>query len=222
MSHFYGGIEGNRGPATRQGSKDSGINAYAQGYHSRITVSYHHNDHKDCDSASVTFSGGYTTYYRSRSLSFSDIDLVVEALDCGDPKINKMWEQVRATFDKIEAEAPKAIKRQREAREREARKQRKQEREKAKRLAALRETITHTERHYYATLVAGMDERDRIEYMPDDKIDDSIVDPRINPEPHRNEDGHLIVGQRAGGTWGRLAMFDLTAGEEVEREEVEV
>ena len=37
----------------------------------------------------------------------------------------------------------------------------------------------------------------------------------------RNEAGHLIVGHRPGGTWGRLTMFDITAGEEVEREEVE-
>jgi hypothetical protein len=223
MSHFYGGVSGNRGPATRQGSKDSGIESYAQGYNSRISVGFHHNRSEDCDAAHITLQGGYTTYYRSRTLSFSNIDLVVEALDCGDPKIDKLWEQMRATLDKIEAEAPKAIERQRKAREREARRQRKEERAKAKRLAELRETITHTERHFYVSLVVGMDEDERMRYFPtDDKIDDSIINSNTNPLPNRNEDGHLIVAQRNGGTWGRLHLFDITAGTEVEREEVEV
>ena len=40
MATFYGGISGNRGDATRQGSKDSGMQVYAQSYDSRITVNY--------------------------------------------------------------------------------------------------------------------------------------------------------------------------------------
>jgi predicted nucleotidyltransferase len=222
MSHFYGGIHGARGPATRMGTKSSGFEAYAQGYGSRISVSFHYNNSQDCDAAGISISGGYNSGARTKYIGFSDIDLVVEALDSGDPKIEKLWGQVHEAFDKIEAEAPKALERARKAREREVRRQRKEEREKAKRLAELRETVTHTERHFYVSLVVGMDEEDRMEFFStDDKIDDHMFDTN-RPEPYRNEDGHLIVGHRAGGSWGRLTMFDITAGKEVEREEVEV
>ena len=105
MAHFYGGIHGHRGPATRMGSKDSGIEVYAQGYGSRIGVSFHYNRSEECDAAGINIGGGYTSGAGSKYIGFSDIDLVVEALDCGDPKINKLWEQARAAFDKIEAEA---------------------------------------------------------------------------------------------------------------------
>lgn len=32
MSHFYADIQGNRGPATRQGSKESGIHGHIRGW----------------------------------------------------------------------------------------------------------------------------------------------------------------------------------------------
>lgn len=38
MSEFYGTLQGNRGPATRQGSKDSGIHAAAQSWEGSVSV----------------------------------------------------------------------------------------------------------------------------------------------------------------------------------------
>ena len=40
MSHFYGDLQGNRGMATRQGTRFSGIDAHVRGWHTgaRIVV----------------------------------------------------------------------------------------------------------------------------------------------------------------------------------------
>lgn len=38
MGHFYGSLEGNRGMATRVGSKDSGIIAHVRGWSTGIKV----------------------------------------------------------------------------------------------------------------------------------------------------------------------------------------
>lgn len=217
MSHFYGGISGNRGPATRQGSKDSGYSAYAQGYGSRISVSFHYNERDDCDSASISISGGWASQARGRGIGFNDIDAVVEALDSGDPKIEKIWQRIQSEFDKLESEARPALDRAAKAREKEERRQRREERELAARIKELRDSITHAERHYYVAIIQGLTEDERMEIYPtDDKIDDDIVRTYGRPEPYRDERGHLIVGQRAGGTWGRLRLYDVTAAVEVE------
>lgn len=56
MAHFFGGIQGNRGEATRAGSKDSGISAYVQGWHGRISSRMFSAG--DRDMGYVTLSGG--------------------------------------------------------------------------------------------------------------------------------------------------------------------
>ena len=38
MAHFYGEIQGNRGGATRMGSKDSGFRAHIRGWHVGVRV----------------------------------------------------------------------------------------------------------------------------------------------------------------------------------------
>lgn len=38
MAHFIGGVEGNRGPATRLGTANSGIHAFAQGWNVGVHV----------------------------------------------------------------------------------------------------------------------------------------------------------------------------------------
>ena len=113
MSHFYGGVEGNRGPATRQGSKDSGLHAYAQSYDSRVSIDYGiHKPHgeEERNIAHLTIGSGYTTAYRSRSLSFHP-DEVAAALDTNDPKVQRIWQRIQDEFAKLDAEAPKAIER---------------------------------------------------------------------------------------------------------------
>ena len=49
MSHFYGYIHGNRGEATRCGTKDSGYTAWAQGWEGRISISLWYNETDDVD-----------------------------------------------------------------------------------------------------------------------------------------------------------------------------
>ena len=47
MSHFCGYLTGNRGTATRGGSKDSGIVAHIRSWSNDITISLHDNNGKD-------------------------------------------------------------------------------------------------------------------------------------------------------------------------------
>lgn len=118
MATFYGGVSGNRGDATRQGSKDSGMRVYAQSYDSRITVDYGRYQPHDADEeqtiAHVTLGGGWTTYYRDHTLTFNP-DVVAEALDTGDERVKRIWERIEREFDRLNTEAPRAIKRARKA-----------------------------------------------------------------------------------------------------------
>lgn len=140
MSHFYSGISGSRGPATRQGTKESGIDAYAQGYGSRISVSMHYNRETEHDDASVMIGGGYTSYARGRAIHLPDVDAIVQALDSGDPKIARIWDRIQTEFDKLVSESPTAIVRQERKREREAR----EEQRLQKRMDAERKQIIAT------------------------------------------------------------------------------
>jgi hypothetical protein len=44
MAQFYGGIQGQRGEATRLGSKSSGMNAFVQGWNCGVKVVAYHDD----------------------------------------------------------------------------------------------------------------------------------------------------------------------------------
>jgi hypothetical protein len=140
MSHFYAGISGSRGPATRQGTKDSGISCYVQGYGSRISAGMHYNRTEERNDASIVLGGGYTSDSGQRAIYLPDIDAITHALDSGDPKIMKIWERIQNEFDKLSSESPSAIVRQERKREREAREERKE----MERLAAQRKEIIDT------------------------------------------------------------------------------
>jgi hypothetical protein len=57
MAHFYGNIQGNRGEATRMGTKGSGISAHIRGWDIGAKVSCYVDDEgRDC--VCVTISGG--------------------------------------------------------------------------------------------------------------------------------------------------------------------
>jgi hypothetical protein len=103
------------------GTKDSGFDAYAQGYGSRISVSFHHNRETEHDDASIMIGGGYTSGARGRGIFLPDVDAIVSALDSGDPKIARIWDRIQGEFDKLVSEAPTAIMRQERKREREVR-----------------------------------------------------------------------------------------------------
>ncbi len=105
MSHFYAGIHGSRGPATRMGTKESGITAYAQGWSSRLSVGFHYNATADQNDAAIQIGGGPSSNAATRSIHLPDIDTIVQALDSGDPKIQKIWERIQGEFDKLAHEA---------------------------------------------------------------------------------------------------------------------
>lgn len=58
MSHFYGSIQGNRGEATRGGTKDSGIYGHIRGWNVGVRVDVDHDADKGQDIAVVRATGG--------------------------------------------------------------------------------------------------------------------------------------------------------------------
>ena len=48
MGHFYGDIKGNRGSASRMGSKQSGITAHIRGWKIGVRVDITHENDRDC------------------------------------------------------------------------------------------------------------------------------------------------------------------------------
>jgi hypothetical protein len=47
MAHFYGTLKGNRGEATRMGSRESGVTTYAAGWKGAIRVTVFQEDGVD-------------------------------------------------------------------------------------------------------------------------------------------------------------------------------
>ena len=75
MGHFYASIQGNRGEATRMGSKSSGIEGHVRGWNvgCRVTC-YVDSDGKDHVAVELTNGSGHSG--RSKSLGhFSADDL---------------------------------------------------------------------------------------------------------------------------------------------------
>ena len=56
MAQFYADIQGNRGMATRMGTKKSGMSAHIRGWHVGVSVRIWHEDGKDV--IQVTETGG--------------------------------------------------------------------------------------------------------------------------------------------------------------------
>ena len=61
MAHFYAGIHGNRGEATRLGTKSSGITAFVNGWSTgvRVTISYDKDTDQDVVYIRRTAGSGY-------------------------------------------------------------------------------------------------------------------------------------------------------------------
>lgn len=62
MAHFYGEIQGNRGEATRMGTKDSGFRGHIRGWHVGGSVNCHYNESKDRDEISIYATKGSNGY----------------------------------------------------------------------------------------------------------------------------------------------------------------
>ena len=75
MAHFYASIQGNRGEATRMGTKSSGIDGHIRGWNVGARVScYVGSDGKDHVSFELTSGSGYRG--KSKSLgNFTTEDL---------------------------------------------------------------------------------------------------------------------------------------------------
>lgn len=58
MAHFYGEIQGNRGEATRMGTKDSGFRGHIRGWHVGGSINCYHNRSKDRDEVSIYATSG--------------------------------------------------------------------------------------------------------------------------------------------------------------------
>jgi hypothetical protein len=148
MAHFYGFIQGQAGDATRMGSKNSGYSAWAQSHEGRIRVELRHNDYGETerDEATISIEGGYSAYSVGTSyLPTFDLTAVPAALSCGDPKVDRIWERIRTDFAKLDAEAPKALKR-------------------AKRRARKAELQAERERIAHNALLASMSEQEIAAY----------------------------------------------------------
>ena len=55
MSHFYGTLKGNRGKATRQGSKASGVVTYTASWKGAVRVMAWYNEETGKDMVDVSF-----------------------------------------------------------------------------------------------------------------------------------------------------------------------
>lgn len=58
MAHFIGYLQGNRGQASRLGSKKSGISAQAQGWNIGAKIELKYNPEKDRDEVFIYQTGG--------------------------------------------------------------------------------------------------------------------------------------------------------------------
>jgi len=75
MSHFYAGIQGNRGRATRQGTAKSGIEGHIRGWGVGVLVHCYVNSDGE-DECRVSLTGGSGSYKPSKVIgTFTEKDL---------------------------------------------------------------------------------------------------------------------------------------------------
>jgi len=92
MAHFYGEIKGNRGEATRMGTKDSGFRGHIRGWSIGGSVNCHYNNSKDRDEICIAVTNGSNGYS-------SNIHLASVIENDNKPKIYLNW-----NLDKIVSE----------------------------------------------------------------------------------------------------------------------
>ena len=74
MAQFYGSIQGNRGEATRMGTKNSGIDGHIRGWSIGARVTMRHINGEDV--CSIELTGGSNGYGSSKHLgNFKESDL---------------------------------------------------------------------------------------------------------------------------------------------------
>jgi hypothetical protein len=220
MSYFYAGIQGQAGPATRMGSKNSGINGFVQSHDARLQVGM--DSLGDEDHAYFTLAGGYSSYSSGRlTLSFPQVNSVVNAIGQGDKKIDALVERIQKDIQKLNDEAPAALKRIERRQKIETNKRFREYAAREARLNALRETITDAECDNYMRLVMELEtEEERERWYPAhnryERVKESIINSSVEPY-RRVEDGALIVFDSL--PYFRTKQYNLTSGEAIEDKE---
>lgn len=95
MAHFYSGISGSRGPATRCGTKGSGISGYVQGWGGRIAVSMYFSEDNGRDHGYVSIEPGPSSSGRSIRLA-DDIDPAALTAHATDATVMEDLDRARA------------------------------------------------------------------------------------------------------------------------------
>lgn len=99
MAQFYAEIQGNRGPASRMGSKDSGITSHVRGWDVGVRVAIHHVD--GTDYVSVFRTGGSNGHSSDKLIAqFSDHDTGGSAME----QITATYKQEKDTKNKVRFE----------------------------------------------------------------------------------------------------------------------
>ena len=62
MAHFYGEIQGNRGEATRMGTKNSGFRGHIRGWHIGVSIECSYNEELGKDVIRIYKTGGSAGY----------------------------------------------------------------------------------------------------------------------------------------------------------------
>ena len=70
MAHFRAVISGNRGEASRLGSKASGVRSSTDGWESGVDVRGHYNSETDSDEFGIWMTGGSNGQAPSKYLGF--------------------------------------------------------------------------------------------------------------------------------------------------------
>ena len=82
MAHFYAEIKGNRGEASRMGSKESGIRGHIRGWNVGVEVSCYHDERTGKDVCYVYLTGGSNGSSSPKFLgAFTKDDLKDEKLE---------------------------------------------------------------------------------------------------------------------------------------------
>lgn len=85
MSHFYAGIVGNRGEATRTGTKNSGIRGHIRGWNIGGKVQMWHDNEAGRDVVELQITGGSENPYGKTVAIFTlDDDLKIVQLKGGE------------------------------------------------------------------------------------------------------------------------------------------
>lgn len=202
MAHFYSGIQGQAGEATRMGSKASGISGYVQSWGARLTVSMDHNSHHDTDTAHFRLHDGPSNHDGGAlSMTFRDATTIVNALGTGDKKINAIRERIYREVERLNEEAPKAVKRAKRKAEAERKRQFREEQAKIK---TQKDIIRDMQPEEKARIVRLLN----VELDREGNFEDYEPLLRANI---REAESHIVIDAKLG-QWHRVS-FDVTAGQ---------